>query len=125
MDEVPKKIFNSVGIQFSNMSELNGLWIEREQLLNFQKYEDVRKLIPELKTMFTSSTMTSLQQNAGKEQRWPLLNLVRQILSYYNFHMEPIRKADGYTPDGVKKYKRFFVIRLKNNSSVTDIEDTF
>lgn len=125
MDDVPKKILNSVGIHVSNISELNGVCIEREQLLNINKYGEIQKLIPELKNMFSSSTMTSLQQNASKEQRWPLLNLIRQILSYYNFHMEPIRKADGYTPDGVKKYKRFFVVKLKKNSSVPDIEDTF
>ena len=27
--------------------------------------------------------------------------------------MEPIRKADGYTLDGVKKYKRYFQIKKK------------
>jgi hypothetical protein len=35
---------------------------------------------------------------------------VRQILSVYNYHLTPIRKCDGYTPEGVKKYKRFFKI---------------
>ena len=55
--------------------------------------------------------MTSLQKNAGKAQKWPLLNLVRQILSVYNYKMEPIRKSDGYTLEGVKKYKRFFQIK--------------
>ena len=55
--------------------------------------------------------MTSLQKNAKTEQRWPLLNLVRQILSVYNYQMEPIRKSDGYTLEGIKKYKRFFQIK--------------
>ncbi len=31
--------------------------------------------------------------------------------------MEPIRKSNGYTLEGVKKYKRFFLIREKNNIS--------
>ena len=59
--------------------------------------------------------MTSLQQNADKVQRWPLLNIVRQILSRYNFKMVPIRKSDGYTLDGVKKYKRFFQLERKGS----------
>jgi hypothetical protein len=25
--------------------------------------------------------------------------------------MDPVRKSDGYTPNGVKKYKRYFVIK--------------
>ena len=33
--------------------------------------------------------------------------------------MEPIRKSDGYTLEGVKKYKRFFQIKKKIVSSVT------
>ena len=39
-----------------------------------------------------------------KTQRWPLINIVRQILKQYNFLFEPIRKSDGYTEDGKKKY---------------------
>jgi hypothetical protein len=52
-----------------------------------------------------------LQQNASKEQKWPLLNLIRQILNVYGYEMEPVRKSDGYTKEGVKKYKRYFQIR--------------
>jgi hypothetical protein len=54
--------------------------------------------------------MTSLQKTAAKSQKWPLLNLVRQILGVYKYNMRPVRKSDGYTKDGVKKYKRFFII---------------
>ena len=54
--------------------------------------------------------MTSLQKNAGNSQKWPLLNLIRQILGVYNYQMKPIRKSDGYTLEGVKKFKRFFLI---------------
>jgi len=112
MDEISKKILNSVGIQIDvSLNELDGLLIPREDLLSQSKYNEVKPLIPDLKTFFSSSFMTSLQKNAEKDQRWPLLNLVRQILHVYKFIMEPIRKSDGYTPDGVKKYKRFFIIK--------------
>jgi hypothetical protein len=58
--------------------------------------------------------MTSLQKNAETIQKWPLLNIVRQILQNYNYKMIPIRKCDGYTLDGIKKFKRFFQItRIK------------
>jgi hypothetical protein len=33
------------------------------------------------------------------------------ILNRYKFKMLPIRKSDGYTLDGIKKYKRFFRIK--------------
>ena len=55
--------------------------------------------------------LTSLQTNAQKKQKWPLLNLVRQILKSNDYKMEPIRKSNGYTKDGKKKYLRFFLIK--------------
>ena len=114
MDEISKKILNNVGIPIDiSLNELDGLLIAREDLLSQSRYNDVKLLIPELKTVFSSSFMTSLQKNAEKDQRWPLLNLVRQILHVHKFKMEPVRKSDGYTPEGVKKYKRFFVIKQK------------
>ena len=57
--------------------------------------------------------MTSLQKKAETNQKWPLLNLIRQILLVYKYHLTPIRKCDGYSADGVKKYKRFFKIVRK------------
>jgi hypothetical protein len=126
MDEVSKQILAIVGIGFDNISELNGYIIPREELLSVKKYENVKPLIPGLKKIFSSSCMTSLQSNADKEQSWPLLNLVRQILNVYKYNMKPIRKSDGYTKDGVKKYKRFFEIYLRpvTNSKIVDEEET-
>lgn len=111
MDEHSKKILQLVGVLESSFNDLQDVLIPREQLLSVEKYNAVKEIISELKTVFSSSTMTSLQKNAEKEQRWPLINLVRQILHVYKFRMIPIRKSDGYTPDGIKKYKRFFQIQ--------------
>ena len=68
--------------------------------------------------------MTRLQKNAEKSQKSPLLNLIRQILHIYGYNMEPIRKADGYTLEGVKKYKRYFLINKKliQNTEIKKIE---
>jgi hypothetical protein len=65
--------------------------------------------------------MTSLQKNADKSQKWPLLNLVRQILNVYDYKMDPIRKSDGYTLEGVKKYKRYFLINKKSKTSKANL----
>ena len=119
MDEDSKKIMIIVGIQFEILTDLEGAFIPREQLLSDAKYIEIKNMIPDLKKSFSSSFMTSLQKNASKSQKWPLLNLIRQILSIYNYQMEPIRKSDGYTLEGVKKYKRFFQIKKKIVGSVT------
>ena len=113
MDEECKNILKKAGILFENEDELNGLLISRETLLNDEKYKNMNSQIDELRKTLSSSFLTALQKNAVKTQKWPLLNLVRQILSCYKYTMEPIRKSDGYTPDGVKKYKRYFLIKKK------------
>jgi hypothetical protein len=37
--------------------------------------------------------------------------------------MEPIRKSNGYTLEGIKKYKRFFLIREKALASADLIKN--
>jgi hypothetical protein len=113
MDEESKFMFNILGLNVNSLTELNNIIISRDILLSDTKYDEIKKLIPELKKKYSSSFMTCLQQNADKSQKWPLLNLVRQILNIYNYKMIPIRKADGYTLEGIKKYKRFF--QIQNN----------
>ena len=117
MDEECKLILNKAGIVFEQNEELNGILILRDSLLNDEKYKIIEKDIEKVKKTFSSSFLTALQKNAVKNQKWPLLNLVRQILGCYNYSMEPIRKSDGYTLDGIKKYKRYFLIKKRNNNS--------
>jgi len=113
MDEDSKKIFTIIGINFNQINELNNTIVEREILLSDNKYDEIKKMLSNLKKKYSSSFMTSLQKNAEKSQKWPLLNLIRQILNTYGYKMEPIRKSDGYTLEGVKKYKRYFQIKIK------------
>jgi len=123
MDSLSKQILNSIGIIFENLDDIDGLLISREQLLSDSKYEEIKKLIPELKKQYSSTFMTSLQKTATTEQKWPLLNLVRQILNVYQYKMKPIRKSDGYTLEGVKKFKRFFQIHYQNKVEQDKLEE--
>ena len=66
MNQESKTILKIIGIDFNDISELNGLSILRDQLLSDNKYEEVRELLPELKKIYSSSLMTSLQKNANK-----------------------------------------------------------
>ena len=118
MDDVSKEILSLVGI---TTETLHGQLVPRETLLNNSLYADMKKRIPELKKLFSSSAMTSLQESAETNQKWPLLNLVRQILHGYKYIMSPIRKSDGYTPEGVKKYKRFFQISMDSQTLHNDV----
>ena len=103
--------FNKCDISCEKLADLNNTYIERESLLSDKKYESILDFKPELKAIYSSSYMTSLQKTAKNNQKWPLINILRQILKTCNYTLKPIRKSDGYTKSGKKKYKRFFIIK--------------
>ena len=111
MDIHSKKVLELAGILFDKIEDIDEQMVPRELFLSYHKYEQIKLLIPELKTHYSSSEMTCLHKNAETTQKWPFLNIVRQVLNRYKFKMLPIRKSDGYTLDGIKKYKRFFKIK--------------
>ena len=109
-------------LKLDNTQELDGLFIPRSTLLSTTVYEKVTPLIVELKKKFSSSSLTALQKDAAQEQKWPLLNLVRQILKACDYQMQPKRKSAGYTPSGKKKYERYFLISKLKSVKHTKID---
>lgn len=103
--------FNLCGINIHSIDNLNNLSFERNLLLNLDTYQKVREIIPQFKKIFSSSYLNALHDNALLNQKWPLINIVRQILSSIGFKLVPIRKANGYSKDKKKLYKRFFIIQ--------------
>jgi hypothetical protein len=104
------EFLNKANIACNTLNDLNGMLIPRELFFNDTIYKQLKDKIPELKNIFSSSYLTSLQEPAEKNQRWPLLNLIRQVLRSSSFKLTPKRVSDGYTIDGKKKYKRMFII---------------
>jgi hypothetical protein len=110
MDKIVLNFLKNCNINIDNADELEGLMIPRNMLLSEDVYLNIQPQLVELKTKFSSSSLTALQKKANISQKWPLLNLVRQILKACDFQMKPIRKSAGYTKDGKKKYCRYFLI---------------
>jgi|TARA_B110001469_G_C9643449_1_gene324305 hypothetical protein len=109
MDDVYLEILFEIGIE--NIEKIDGTLLERDYLLDDVKYQKIKEKIFVLKKYFSSSLLTSLQENAEEKQKFPLINIVRQLLKVKYFKMEPIRKANGYEKSGKKMYKRFFLIK--------------
>ena len=107
-DIIIKHFLNKCNIHFEEYFELDNLLIDRDILLNDYTYKNVKPDIVILKNILSSCSLNCLHKNAYENQRWPLLNLVRQLLKVQNFMMKPIRKSNGYDKSGKKKYKRFF-----------------
>lgn len=105
-----KSFLNKCKIFINEFDDLDGFLVPREIFLDKDIYNSVKEDISILKQVFTSSALTSLQSNAEENQKWPLLNLVRQILRSCHYKMTPKRVSAGYTKDGKKIYKRMFII---------------
>jgi hypothetical protein len=102
---------NKCGIICSTVDDISCNIISREKLLDNALYDKVKVEISTLKPFLSSTTFTSMQKTAEVNQKWPLINLIRQILRKYNYQLVPKRVCDGYTKDGIKKYKRFFEVK--------------
>lgn len=110
MEKDIQLLFSLIHVRINNLDDLPGTIIPRETLLSEESYHNIKENIDNFKKYFSSSTMTSLHMNAEERQKWPLINLVRQILKANNFVMIPIRKANGYDKNKKKLFKRFFKI---------------
>ena len=118
--KIVKKFLNKCSIVFEDFNQLDGMLIPRDLLLSKDKYEIVKDDIDKMRELYSSGSLTSLQKTAKENQKWPLLNLVRQILKSNNFKMDPIRKSNGYTKEGKKKYIRFFIIKKIKSTKETE-----
>ena len=119
---IVKEFLNKCSIEFADFNHLDGMLIPRETLISNDKYDNIKEDIVKMKKLYSSGSLTALQKNAKENQKWPLLNLVRQILKSNNYKMEPIRKSNGYTQEGKKKYLRFFIIKkLKSKEEAEEV----
>ena len=116
MDTVSKEILKKIGVVFTEINQLDGTTIYRDDLLCHEKYNEIQKMIPEIKHTFSSSFMTSIHDNACEKQRWPLINLIRQILKNYHYNMVPKKVSNGYDKDGKKKFIRLFTIQKQETT---------
>ena len=103
-------ILKKTNILIEDEEIINGMIIPREILLRKEKYLELEEEINKIKKKFSSSRLTALQKTAKTNQKWPLLNLVRQLLKASNIKMVPKRKSNGYDETGKKLFKRYFIL---------------
>jgi len=116
-EQILISFLNDCNISCHTIDDINNLIIPREILIENTKYNEIKDKLGKFKGILNSSINTAVQKNASTTQRWPLLNLVRQLLKKYDYYLVPRRQANGYEKNGQKKYKRFFVI---TKASVSD-----
>lgn len=100
-------IFNE---DYSNIQQYKGNHYERDILVQPFLYENIiNTYLDLLKTFINSSELNCVHKNALTKQKWPLINLTRQLLRCFHLTLEPKRVCNGYK-NGKKQFKRLFVI---------------
>ena len=122
MDKDLLDILKKYNIIIEDNNLISGLIIPREILLSKEKFTELSDEIKIIKKKFSSSRLTALQSTAKENQKWPLLNLVRQLLKASNIRMIPKRICDGYDKNGKKKFKRYFILEELKKIEKTKIE---
>lgn len=101
-----------ININISNPLELNNLTIDRTLLIKSDLNNSISGLQDRMKGLFHSSYLTCLHSNSQLKQKYPFINLLRQILKCLGYSMTPKVINLGYDKKtGRKLTKRFFTIK--------------
>ena len=112
-----KKLLNHLNVTFQDKTELEDVIISRDNLLT-QEIQDVFQTYQnELKEHgYKSGKLTSLHKNNLK-QKFPAINMLRQILKCNGILMKPKIESIGYNRvTGQKIVKRNFILKLDENN---------
>ena len=103
------KLLNIININIENKEQLTNYTFERNILLDKEVIDKYYDMIKSLKKKYTSDELTCLHMNSIIKQKFPGINMLRQILKCNGFRMKPKVVSLGYVGD-IKMTKRFFVI---------------
>lgn len=112
------KIFNFMNINIKEKKDLYDIRIYHEELKNGNLIIFFYSLIPTLKKNYYSHKLTCLHKNSIEKQKFPGINLLRQILKCNNLKLKPKTLSKGYNrSNGKKIIERYFIIEdLKENN---------
>ena len=99
--------------------ELFGMLVQREVLLSEDVLEKLTNMISKLKGKYKSQGLNCLHKNRDVKQKFPGINLVRQIFKCNGYHLKPIFYSKGYCKHSGKKIvqRNFKVVRLTDSDS--------
>ena len=107
--ELLVSLLKVINIDATERELLNGISLERDILLKEDVIKKYYNMIKRLKTKYTSDMLTCLHMNSVLKQKFPAINMLRQILKCNNFKLKPVVVTLGYC-NNIKMVKRYFKI---------------
>ena len=109
-------LFDAIQIKIKTREDLDSVVLKQDTLKDIHLIEDLYKKAPNLKSFYNSSKLTCLHKNSLEKQKFPAVNMYRQLLKCNNFRMEPYVISKGYEKySGKKIVERFYRIRDSSN----------
>ena len=106
------KLLSLLNINCNSIEELINKTIEQELLRGSNIIEKYYEMIPELKKHYNSEMLNCLHKNSLKKQKFPAVNMLRQVLKCNHLALTPKIVSNGYEKvTGKKKVSRIFVIQ--------------
>ena len=91
-------------------------YIDRDLLMSQDTVKKFYSRADELRKVYSSDRLTSLHKNAQEKQKYPAINLLRQVLKEHDYKLEPHLINKGY--DGKTKIvERYFSIEDASSPS--------
>ena len=109
--ELMLELFRLLGYHIYEQNDLLDIMIMREKLLEKKTNKLLLDKIPELKKVYNTGYLSCLHDNSIYKQKWPAINLLRQILKCNFYQLTPKILSNGYDKlSGKKQVTRVFVI---------------
>ena len=109
--ELLVKLLNLMNIKCDTIEEALGTIIEQNELKYFELDKKCFQYVEELKKFYKSNMLNCLHKNSLSKQRFPAVNMLRQILKCNDIKLRPFNVCQGYNKStGNKIVKRFYKI---------------
>jgi len=112
-------LFDAIDIKIKVREDLVNTRLSQDTLKDRNLIEELYRKAPNLKSFYNSSKLTCLHKNSLEKQKFPAVNMYRQLLKCNNFKMEPYVISKGYNKySGTKIVERFYrLIDLDNETN--------
>ena len=105
------KIFGILGYDVDNIDDILDITLAQEDLKKQNLIHKLHILIDNLKHEYKSEMLTCLHKNSLEKQKFPAVNMIRQICKCNNLKVYPFVICKGYNKNtGQKITERFYKI---------------
>ena len=107
-----QEIFSIIKKDIKKKEDLLNLSLNHKYLRNEEFKNKIIKLIPKLKKKYKSHNLTCLHSNSLEKQKFPTINMIRQILKCNKLRLEPYTVCKGYNKvTKNKEFERYYIIK--------------